>query len=163
MSEIMNITTIVGALAAVIAAGFSYIMWRIDRVQDLSMLKALYQHLNFIDNSANGHETHVRNNTQNPRRSPMPSWPLPNMDLNFYLTHIKYKIRKEWSFCKEPTESLKMALITLHERVNTINFLWREELSRRNSTDLRTNTYYQDLKNDINQCTTEIRRIIKLR
>ena len=145
MGELEFIVGIIGSFAAVVAAIFSFILWRIRRNEDLSRLIALFVHLKFIEESAKGHESHVKNHSLN-KNFPLPSWPIANMDLNFYLTHINHKIRKKDSFfCYETTKYLKQDLIKVHEKIKNINFLWQQTLERQIPNDLHTNTYYLDL------------------
>ena len=149
MTDLLDILTFV---VATIAAVFSFIMWRISRKEELSMLKALYDHLGEINKSAIGHErqflmTHI-----------LPSWPIPNMDVNYYLTKISYKVRKETSLMWISTRKLKKNLIKVHERVNTINFLWKQAADGC-KTDLYSNTYYSDLNNDILLVQEQIQKL----
>ncbi len=158
MINIFDISTVIAALAAVIAAVFGFVMWRITRNQELSRLKALYQHLEFIEGSARGHENYISN-----AKLPIPSWPLPNMDLNFYLSHINYKVRKEFNLCcRMSTKNLKNSLIVVYERVNTINYLWKLKVEKpKIKTDYGLK-YYQDLKRDIASCKEEIKKIVEI-
>ena len=94
MSSLIDIITIIGTLAALIAAIFSFLMWRISRNQELSRLIALLDHLGFIESSAKGHEKYLKNGNLS-----IPSWSIANMDLYFYLTNVNLKIRRKLSFC----------------------------------------------------------------
>ena len=160
MTEFINIVTIIGAFAAVIAAILSFVMWRITRNQELSRLMALHQHLSFIQESAEGHQNYVRNNTIDPR-NPFPSWPVANMDLNFYLTNINYKVRKKGAICYDPTKKLKRKLIATYEKINNINYLWNLRIIQpTRQTNFSANTYYPELYRFITDCKEEIERIL---
>jgi len=157
MTNWLNIGTFI---AAVIAGIFSFVMWRIDRDQELSRLMALYNHLNFIKESARGHQKHVQGFYL--KKTIWPSWPVPNMDLNFYLTHIRYKVRRKRAICCfEPTRSIKQELISVHEKIHNINYLWRLKLEEpKVSSDLDGEKYYKELYSFIDNCQKEIRRIL---
>lgn len=154
--EIANINTfinIIAATAATIGAILSFFIWKSERNKELSRLRSLYQHVSFIKESAKGHEKQLKNSYE------IPSWRVPNMDLNFYLSNINYKVRKSWCVCRISSQNLKHSLITLHERVSTINFLW-EQLINEKKNDLKENTYYADLYQDIYNTQKEIEKII---
>lgn len=165
MNEILDIITIIGAFAAAIAAIFSFVMWRITRNQELSRLMALYQHLEFIRESAEGHQNHVRNNAVTPSNplTPFPSWPVANMDLNFYLTHINYKVRRKGTICcYDPTRKLKRKLIAAYEKIKNINYLWNLRITQpTRPTNFSANTYYPELYGFIGDCKEEIERLVK--
>src|SRR3989344_4783860 len=135
--------TYAGSIAAILAAAFSFFLWRSERNHELSRLKALYQHLGFIEESAKEHEKHLKD-----KKLPDPSWPIANIDLNFYLTNIKYTTKKE--------------LIAIFEKINNINYLWKLIIENSKiKSDLRTNTYYQDLYRFITSAMKEIEKIIQ--
>lgn len=157
MLQIFDIFTSIAAVASTIAAIFGFVMWRIVRNQELSRLKALHQHLEFTEGSAKSHDDYLKN-----EKKPFPSWNLINIDLNHYLSHINYKMRRENGICYEPTKNLKSRLIAIYERAETINFLRKLEIEGK-KTDLRLSTYYQDLIKDIDSCKTEIERIVNVK
>ena len=89
----------------------TFLIWRSERKKELSRLRALFDHLIFIKKSAQGHENILKD------KSPkIPSWPVANMDLNFYLTQLNYKIRREFSPCFEKTRRLKKELIGISRK-----------------------------------------------
>jgi len=152
----IDYVTYIGAIAGIFAALFGFILWRSERNHEISRLKSLMMHLNFIKESAKGHEKHVKS-----KNLPFPSWSIANIDLNFYLTNIKSQVRKERCFYHISTNRLKKELIAIYEKINNINFLWRRELDKPNSSDLKINTYYSDLYNFIGKSQIQIQRIIK--
>jgi len=142
---------------AVLTLILTFLMWRSERNKELSRLKALSDHLLFIKESAEGHEKQMKGHNL-----PLPSWPVANIDLNFYLTQLNYNIRKEYSFCSESTRRLKKELIGISEKINNINYLWKQEIENSKiKTDLRTSTYYSDLSSMIKNAIYEVKRIIK--
>ena len=156
---ILTTLNLIGVVAAVIAATISFILLRSDRIKDLSRLKALNQHLNFIKESARGHESQLKNG-----KKPLPSWPVANFDLNYYLTNIKYKIRKEYFICcRKSTKDLKEDLIFIHEKISNINYLWDLIVKKeKDKTDLVSSTYYSDLLKRIEQAQREIKDIVRI-
>ncbi len=136
----------------------TFLIWRSERDKELSRLKSLFDHLIFIRDSAKGHEKHLKYGGL-----PLPSWPVANMDLNFYLTQLNYTMRKEWSLCcHESTRRLKKGLIRIFEKINNINYLWKLKIEKpKVKSDLETNTYYSDLYGFIENALYEIKRIIK--
>ncbi|HZX12089.1 MAG TPA: hypothetical protein VFE88_01395 [Candidatus Nanoarchaeia archaeon] len=149
--------TYAGSIAAILAAAFSFFLWRSERNHELSRLKALYQHLGFIEESAKEHEKHLKD-----KKLPDPSWPIANIDLNFYLTNIKYTTQKECCIWWVGTKGLKKELIAIFEKINNINYLWKLIIENSKiKSDLRTNTYYQDLYRFITSAMKEIEKIIQ--
>ncbi len=146
-----------GSIAAIVAAFLSFFLWRSERNQDLSRLRALHQHLTFIEESAKGHEKHIKGN-----KLAAPSWPIANIDLNFYLTNIKHKVRKEWCICWINTHELKKELIATYEKINNINYLWKLKIeNQKTKSDLLTNSHYQDLYRFISSAKKEIEKVTR--
>ena len=141
---------------AILTLVLTFFIWRFERLKELSRLISLFDHLIFIKKSAEGHEKQLKSD------APIPSWPVANMDLNFYLTQINFRVRRKYSLCFEDTRKLKKELIGIFEKINNINYLWEQEVKDpKIITDLKSSTYYFDLNYKIENALHEIRRIIK--
>lgn len=95
------------------------------RKKNLFLLQSLWLHLWSIANTTKGHITEKDQNNQNP------SYPITDLDLNYYLTNIENKIKKEARpfQSKISTIPLKWALSEIHQKVRNINELRSDDKS----------------------------------
>jgi hypothetical protein len=146
----------------------TFLMWRRTRKEELSRLRSLFQQLDYLKRLSRDQFNYIKNKG-------ITSWTLPNIDLNFYLTHINHKIRGE-SACRQiQTCNLKKSLMEVHGKINNINNMFvliyethvlntkksHKKLEEYKKELTKENHYYTDLGKMIETAKREIKKIIK--
>lgn len=105
-----------------------------------------------------------------------PTWTLSELDLNYYLRKINFKVREENRLNYHPTKELKEAIIFAYDQINKINnifnLIYITEASSMNQDEkvlrianyhreLLGKPYYQELIDAIDLAHSELKKILK--
>lgn len=168
----MDLTKIIMLITfGVVIATFilTFLLWYHERKIQLNLLRSLYQHIESIRVEAPKQYDFLINTNK------IPSWTTTNLDINYYLSHIMHKLKKEGFTLEEIcTRELKEQIIKIVNRINTINNLYSlmyagvsqgtkaaNEMVENHKIELSEKTYYVDLEKDIYKAQCELRKVLK--
>lgn len=168
LNLIIGISTLI---VVTITLFITLMIWYHERKIQLNLLRSLYQHLDTIKRDAPAQYNFLISQNK------IPSWTITNLDLNYYLSHINHKLKKEgFSFEFVCTRELKQQIINIVNKLNNINNLYslmytsisqgtRSALAvvESHKHELSLVPYYKDLDDFINKSQKELRNILKKR
>jgi len=147
----------------ILGTTLSFLIWRTPREANLSRLRALYLQLDMIKDSAEGSLKEYKPNTQ------LPSY-VGTIDVDYYLTRLPSKIRREWGMGNIYLSDLKINLLETKNKIENINhslsrlieslISGHNELFKALQKELFDNTYYADLKDLASEVQHEIEKIL---
>lgn len=157
-SKWIEILTILVATATLI-----YI-FRENRRQEISILRSLLQHSEFIKKTTESQHRYLKAET-------VPTWTLIEIDLNYYLPRINYKIKKQgFTLEKVFSRELKDNLVQMSRNANQINnlfgqiynaeFVGNGKIREEYVKELLKNPYYEEIFSHCDKVSMEIKKII---